>query len=158
MSRFSGQSRGSRSSARERFQTRRQQTKGARLQIFAVVAIVFAGAAYFLGIRYLPVDAFVGTLRVGDEEGRVVVRVDEGLGTESLLLSTAAGEVVQLIHLGPVPGRLFWGLEDFEAGRELDYNGPLATEIEQALREARAHPQWPAEAETLYQSLRARTP
>ena len=158
MKRFSDQSRGPESGARARFQAGREQSKRARLQIFAVVAIVLAGAAYFFGTRHLPVDAFVGTLRAGDEEGRVAVRAEGDMGVESLPFSTAGGEVVRLVFAGPPPGRFYWGIEDYEARRELDYNAPLVAEIEQALRDAQARPSWPLEAERIYQMLRARIP
>ncbi len=146
-------------SARERFRVRqRNPLFGTPLQLVAGLSILVAAAVYYFGVRHFPADAFGDTLRAGDERGSISVRVETDPTVMSMPFTTAAGDTVRLHMVGPAPARFYWGADDFAARTELDYESPLATEIERALMEARDGRAWSPEAETFLQSLRARRP
>ncbi len=146
-------------SARQRFRVRqRKPLLGTPLQLIAGLSILLAAAVYYFGVRHFPVDAFGGTLAAGDERGSISIRVETDPQVMSMPFTTATGDSVRLYMVGPAPARFYWGADDFETRTELDYESPLATEVERALMEARDGRTWSPEAETFLQSLRARRP
>lgn len=146
-------------SARERFRVRQSRPRlGSPLQYVAAISILVAAAVYYFGVRHFPADAFGESLRVGDERGSLTVRVETDPNILSMPFTTAAGDSVRLYMVGPAPARFYWGGDDFEARSELDYDSPLAVEIERALLEAREGRTWSPEAAAFQRNLSARRP